>query len=527
MSENSKEAVSLKNSLEQFSELSILSKEKEKIIKKPPKYSICFKFMLIIFITILSLSFMLLFFFHKKIYEMFKKDKDKTNVIISKKSKKHKALSCDEGFYIPNNDNSKCKKCTIKFCSKCIGSKDKNTCLSCMESYTAIKDDNNKIKKCVKTSEKGKDIKDKNRKCNLGYQFYKGKCQVNYSIKAVYKTKKNNQNILLINKCYEEYIKELIINNKIIKPSFNHTFGKKGQHTVLIILNDIELESGKMMFYNISNLISIEFTNKFKTDKMKNMRGMFKDCYNLEILDLKPFNTKNVTDLSYMFDNCTSLKSISLDSFETKNVRDISYMFSNCEKLSSISLQNFNTVNIVDMSGLFYGCSSLGFINLSKFQTRNTEFMLYMFAGCSSLTSINISSFKTKKVKDMSYMFKGCSKIKQINLSGFDTQNVKNMEGMFKACNSLTSIDLKNFKTENAKNIQKMFYGCKKLKQIDISSFAQPKLNSTLGKFGIFDNNSSKIGKIKVNKKFYEYIKGNIPSNWEVEYKKILKKKKI
>ena len=523
MSENSKEANPLKNSLEQFSEISILSKEKDKIIKKSPKYSIYFKFMLISFIIILSISFMLLFFFHKKIFEIFKNDKDKTNEIKIKKSQKLKTLSCDEGFYIPNNDKSKCRKCTINFCSKCMGDKDENTCLSCMESYVAIKDDDNKIKKCDKNHGKENDVTEKNRKCNLGYHFYGGKCQVNYSIKALYKTKKNNQNIILINKNYEEYIKELIINDKILKPSFNHTFGKKGQHTVLIILNDNEIESGKMMFYNISNLISIEFTNKFKTDKMVNMRGLFKDCINLKALDIQHFNTNKVTDLSYMFDNCTSLKSIDLDSFETKNVRDISYMFSNCEKLSSISLSHFNTANIMDMSGLFYGCSSLESIKINKFQTRNTEYMLYMFAGCSSLTSIDISSFKTKNVKDMSYMFKDCSKIKKIDLSEFDTQNVNNMEGLFKGCSSLTSIDLNNFKTENAKNIQKMFYGCKKLKKVDISSFVEPKGNSTLEEFGIFDNNSSKVGSIKINKKFYECIKNNIPSKWEVEYKKKFK----
>ena len=151
----------------------------------------------------------------------------------------------------------------------------------------------------------------------------------------------------------------------------------------------------------------------------------------------------------------------------------------------------------------------------------NTKFMLYMFAGCSCLTSIDISSFKTQKVNDMSYMFKDCSKIKKIDLSEFDTQNANNMEGMFKGCSSLTSIDLKNFKTENTKHIKKMFYGCKNLKQIDISSFAELKGNSTLEDYEIFDNNTSKIGKIKVNKTFYECIKNNTPSKWEVEYKKI------
>ena len=111
--------------------------------------------------------------------------------------------------------------------------------------------------------------------------------------KSKYKTQKNNQNILLINKYYKEYIKELIINNKIVKPSFSHTFSKKGEQKVLIILNDNEIESGKMMFYNISNLIS-----KYE----RNVQRLYK----FEKIYLKYFNTRNVTDLSYMFDNFTS-----------------------------------------------------------------------------------------------------------------------------------------------------------------------------------------------------------------------------
>ena len=206
MSENQKEENPLKNSQDQFSEISILSKEKDKIIKKSPKYLIFFKFILIILIIILSLSIILLLFFHKKIFEIFKFDKDKTNKINIIKSKRLKILSCDEGFYIPKNDKSKCRKCTIKYCSKCFGNKDENTCISCMESYEAIKDDDNKIKKCVKakTYEKEKDDKEKNRECNLGYQLNQGKCQAIYSIKALYKTKENSQNILLINQNYEE-----------------------------------------------------------------------------------------------------------------------------------------------------------------------------------------------------------------------------------------------------------------------------------------------------------------------------------
>ena len=515
MSENSKEESSLKTS-EQFSELSILSKDKT--IKKgqsQTKIKITSEVIASIIIIIISISFMIFYFFQKNILDYFLKSKD---------SDKQQVVSCEEGHYIPNDDKSQCKKCTINYCSKCTGNTKENTCLSCMENYKPIRDNDNKIKECSKTCEKGKDSKcltydgEKCGSCNIGYQLYKGKCVDNFSIKASYKTTKNKQNILLINKIYVEYIKEIIIDDNVLTPSYNHTFEKKGEHKVLMILNNKVLETGKMMFFNLSNLVSIEFSKQFKTEHMVNMRGMFKDCKSLQKLDISNFNTRKVTDFSYMFDNCISLESVVLDHLDTRNARDISYMFSNCRKLHSLSLTKFNPVNIVDMTGLFYGCSSLKLINLGKFVTKKAEFMSYMFAGCSSLPSVKVSYFKTDNVKDMSYMFQNCLKLNKIELKDFDTHNIRNMEGMFEGCSSLPSVDLKNFKIKNITKIKKLFYGCTKLEKIDISSFEEIKGEPNLEEIDLFDSNSSKKGKIKVNKKFYKLIKKNIPSKWEVEF---------
>ena len=41
----------------------------------------------------------------------------------------------------------------------------------------------------------------------------------------------------------------------------NYTFNKKEIHNVTILLNFPNIDSGKMMFYNISNVISINFTD--------------------------------------------------------------------------------------------------------------------------------------------------------------------------------------------------------------------------------------------------------------------------
>mgnify|MGYP002625247940 CR=1 FL=1 len=517
ISDGSKEE-HLKGNPELFSELSILSKDK--IVRKDmPKMKIQVTSEVIssIITIILSLGLLVFYFFNKDIFDCLFDSYDKDMPVVT---------SCDPGYYIPTNDKSECKRCSITYCTKCSGTTRKNTCQACVANYEPVRDRFNRIKECVKSCEKGIDYKcvtcsgEQCGKCNLGYILYKGKCLDNFSIKGFYRTKRDNQSVILINRPYSKYIKELIVDGKAHEASLSITFPKKGEHIVLMILNDNELESGELMFYNVSNLFSIEFSTQFRTDNMKTMKGMFKNCKMLETLDITNFNTKKVTDLSYMFQNCIALESVVVDYFDTINVRDISYMFANCSKLISVSISYFKPYNVINMRGLFYGCSGLELIDLENFAPKKAQYMSYMFAGCSSLPTIDFSFMRTESTKDMSYMFQNCSKLTKLNLSVFDTRNVNNMEGMFEGCSSLPALDLKNFDTKNVKNMNKMFYGCQKLEKIDISNFEEIKGNPKFAKSGIFDHNSSKNGKMKVNEKFYDCVKKNIPSKWEIEFDK-------
>ena len=517
MSDSSKED-HLKGNQELFSELSILSKDK--IVKKSlPKIRIKVTSEVIssIITIIISFGFMLFYFGHKDIFDALFDPYDKDRPVVT---------SCDPGYYIPTNDKSECKKCSVNYCTKCFGNTRRNTCQECHELYAPVRDRFDRIKECVRSCEKGIDYKcvtcsgEQCGSCNTGYILFKGKCLDNFSIKGFYRTKKDNQSVILINKPYAKYIKELIVDGEAQKASLTVTFPKKGEHIVLMILNDNELESGEYMFYNVPNLFSIEFSQQFRTDNMKSLKGMFKDCTMLETLDITNFNTKKVTDLSYMFQNCVALESVVVDYFDTTNVRDMSYLFANCSKLISVSISYFKPYNTIDMSGLFYGCSGLELIDLENFITKKVEYMSYMFAGCSSLPSIDVSFMKTNEAKDMSYMFQNCSKLRKLNLKVFDTHNVNNMEGMFEGCSSLPDIDLKNFDTKNVKNMNKMFYNCPKLEIIDISNFQEIKGDPKFADSGIFDNNHSQKGKMKVNEKFYDCVKNNIPSKWQIEFDK-------
>ena len=511
MTDNVKESTSLKSSSsEQYPELNDNQKPKEH------KDSICELVLTIIFIILficIVLYFLFLDNFTQKqkidLYANEKKENQVKNIKRNKLSVLKKDNSCEEGFFIPTDSKGKqCQKCSIENCSKCSGTKKNNICTSCMEFYMPIFDKKKRIKSCNKINVD---------KCNQGYKLIKGKCILNYSFEGIYRVNHKKENINLINKNYAKDILELIIDNQNVTPSYNHTFLKKGEHIIKMLLNLENMDSAKLMFFNISNLISINFTEHFDTLNILSMKGMFKDCINLKTIELSNFKTDNIRDFSYMFDNCTSLSNINISSFNTKKANDISYMFSNCISLSSIILKTFNTTNVIDMGGLFYGCSSLSYIDLTNFNTINVKYMLYMFNGCSSLHSINISSFNTINVKDISYMFKDCSSLKNIDLNKFETQNVSNMEGIFMGCSKLVSVNLKNINTKNIKFANKMFYGCNQLKYLDISSFKNVKWSES---DKLFDENIPKSGNILISKYFYNQTKNNIPSKWKIIYTK-------
>ena len=505
MTDNVRESTSLKTSIEKYPQLYNIKEQKEH------KDSICDLVLTILFIFVFICIFTYFLFLDsftpkqkKEVYSNEKEIQEKYNKTNQNKlSQLEKNISCEEGFYIPtDNKNQTCQKCSIENCAKCSGTKDNDICTSCMESYMPIFDKKKRIKSC--------------KKCEQGYQLINGKCMINYTFEGIYKVYHKKENINLINKNYANDIVELIIDNQNITPSYNYTFLKKGEYDVKMLLDLENIDSAKMMFFNITNLISINFTEQFDTLNISSMKGMFKDCINLKDIDLSNFKTDNIRDFSFMFDNCTSLSTIDISSFNTKKATDLSYMFSNCISLTSIILESFNTTNVIDMGGLFYGCSSLSLIDLTNFNTINVKYMLYMFKGCSSLHSIDISSFNTKNVKDISYMFKDCSSLKKINLNEFETQNVTNMEGIFMGCSNLASVNLKNIDTKNIKYANKMFYGCKKLKSLDISSFKNITWNED---DNLFDENISKSGNIIISKHFYKQTKNNIPSKWEVETK--------
>ena len=115
-------------------------------------------------------------------------------------------------------------------------------------------------------------------------------------------------------------------------------------------------------------------------------------------------------------------------------------MFKGCTCLNILDLSLFNTENVIDMSEMFCDCNNLKFLNLSNFNTENVKSMYRMFYGCFFLFFLNISKFQTNNVTNMKEMFYQCSSLKSLDLSNFDTSNVENMENMFNNCLYFTNL---------------------------------------------------------------------------------------
>ena len=247
-------------------------------------------------------------------------------------------------------------------------------------------------------------------------------------------------------------------------------------------LNTSEVKDMRGMFSNCWRLKSLDLEN-FNTQNVTNMEGMFYGCSALTSLDLKNFNTQNVTNMSEMFEG-SALTALDLKNFDTQNVTNMSSMFDSCWRLKSLDLENFNTQNVTNMEGMFHGCSALTSLDLKNFNTQNVTNMSWMFEGCEALTSLDLKNFNTQNVTEMILMFSFCKALTSLDLKNFDTQNVTNMRDMFSGCEALTSLDLKNFNTQNVTNMGSMFDGCEALTSLDLKSFNTQNVTGMSSMFG-------------------------------------------
>ena len=110
-------------------------------------------------------------------------------------------------------------------------------------------------------------------------------------------------------------------------------------------------ENMRDMFNSCWNLKGVKLPVNAKTDKVKDFRFMFYDCFALEELDLSGFNTRSAETMSNMFGYCQKLRKLDISSFDTRKTdRDygVQYMLYEMNKLEELKVgpyfENWNNV---------------------------------------------------------------------------------------------------------------------------------------------------------------------------------------
>ena len=291
----------------------------------------------------------------------------------------------------------------------------------------------------------------------------------------------------------EEISEELLVSPLFVQKSDLHTLDEETLDGETIYKATIkwnnELANCSHMFYNLSNIIMLDFSNfnfmgvvnmsnmfggcknlkqinfgNSKISRVLDMNSLFYDCNSLLSLDLSTFDTSSVTTMENIFYGCSSITTFDLSSFKANNLINIAGMFSSCSSLEYFNWTYFDTTLITNTARMFNGCTSLISLDLSKLKTQNDINMEYMFNDCTNLEYLTFSSFFiTNPVKNMSHMFSGCTKLQTLDLSNFMTASVMDMESMFENCENLLYLKLSNFNTAMVDNMKKMFYGCSSL----------------------------------------------------------------
>ena len=270
---------------------------------------------------------------------------------------------------------------------------------------------------------------------------------------------------------------EIIINHNI-----NHPIGKfvydlvEETNEITMKWNNTPLTDCNGMFYGLSNITSIDFSN-FDGSNLIDIRCMFGNCNSLTMLDLRNFNTSLIEDLDSIFNGCRKLEYLDISSFNTSKVKNMYSMFGECYSLKTLDVTHFDTSLVTNMNHMFFYCMSIKSLNLDNFNTSNVEIMTGMIEGCNQLTSLDLSSFNTSKCTRMFAMFKNCISLKSLNLSNFVTNSVTTMRQMFTSCNSLEYLDISSFNTSKVEDMEGMFKDCSSLISLNLYNFNTNNLN--------------------------------------------------
>lgn len=187
---------------------------------------------------------------------------------------------------------------------------------------------------------------------------------------------------------------------------YSHDAPSSDISTVNIQNEDVSDVPVLMWYENSSNTIYY-YADVSKIYFGRSTQFMFRNCFNIEDIDLSPMDTSKIVKFGHMFEDLKKLKKIDLSNFDTSNAVDMSYMFTDCESLTELDLSSFNTEKVKDMTAMFARAKSLEKLNVTSFNTSNVTDIQVMFSETLSLKTLDLTSFNTSKVVEFFDMFGG------------------------------------------------------------------------------------------------------------------------
>jgi surface protein len=210
-----------------------------------------------------------------------------------------------------------------------------------------------------------------------------------------------------------------------------------------------------------------EYTPKFYTPAVENLKSMFSNCTSLTTLDLSMLHTEKVKDMSYLLSNCTALTNLKMPLSESKSLTDMSYLMYNCEALTSTDSLRFTSTALSNMSYAFSGCKALTKVILEKLNTDNVTSMEQLFNGCTALKEVDLTNFTKARATSLEKFFNGCEALTDPKMKGFNTSQVTSLKEMFSGCKVLEKVDLSSFNTSRVTDMSLMFKDCVALTTIN------------------------------------------------------------
>ena len=305
----------------------------------------------------------------------------------------------------------------------------------------------------------------------------------------------------IINQEFISCIKEIYINEnpEPINSKINLTLSNDKENTVKLIFKSTktncsemfkdceDIESINLLDYDMSSISN--FNKMFegckslksidlsflKNAKVENINNMFSGCSELKSLDWSHLNLSSVHTIENLFLNCTKLESINFSYVDLTNIQSLRNLFSNLISLESIDLSNIIIPNLNNVGSMFFNCEQLASIDLSFINNTKIYMMSNMFDGCKALQSIDFSNYRLLSTSsiDMSNMFSNCIALTNANLSNLYVQNSNSfkMNNLFSNCQALLYADLSNVLITGEIEMKNMFSECSVLTSVDFSNF--------------------------------------------------------